>query len=660
MGLFIHPKVYFFCLLIAPALLVRVLIFHRKSIVKNAWMKRLVTFCGSLQDAFLAWQAILLVLVLKACLPFAFPFLFWVLGLGYFLIQLDVVFDAFLFYKTSMRFDVSFYKFIDDIKCFWDSAKARGIGIFIAISFSLLTINLLTMSFLQSHMWAFVFSKAFLWMGFGLGIISLSAHLFLPRRIAYTTTNTLLMQELWLIQKSVSLLMSSLHLSKKFVMPNKALFFSQEEDFSLLTPEYPILKFTHGFSGQKNFKAEIENGKQPHVIFLFMESWRAKDVGSLGGPYPITPHFDALAEKGVLFKNFYSNSIKTSRAVTASLFGIPSDVQTIDASSMPSFPLISIADVLKRTGYTCNYFLGSHLSFENQRENLRSHGFDNLAGTEEIKEMFADASGTSWGVHDEYLMRYAADHLEANAASPQFLTMFTISNHHPWIYPHGPHSRLALPAFDDPHYGKYLRSFHYSDACIGQLISALEEKNLIDNTLLFIMGDHGQPMGEHGQSIVGQFGLYEENIHVPCLIYAPGFIKEPKIVHQIGSQLDLFPTVMDMLNIKGLNHTIGTSLMRKTHAKKIFFHNPYVYNYFGCRYDNYKLVYTRNTKDVELYDLAKDPNERENLKNKYPELVKELLGDVHCYETFFKRLYRKRLYRPQTLDIIETEDFTQA
>lgn len=645
---FIHPKVYFFCLLMLPALFVRVVIFHRRSPVKNLWLRRLTTLLGTVQDAFVSWQGIFLIMAVKVLVPFAFPFLFWVFGITYFLLQADLVFDGLLFYGTAMRVDVAFFSFLDDLKSFWDSAKARGIFAFIGLCAVLALVNISLTAFLQNHLWTFNFSKPFLIAGMILGTISIFGHGFLPRRIAYATTNALLLQQLAFIKKGCAIARWAINLSKDFVMPNKRLFFSEHEEFTLLSPEYPILKFTHGFVGEQLFNIYRAENEQPNIIFLFMESWRAKDVGALGGKHGVTPNFDRLAEKGILFRNFYSNSVKTSRAVTASLFGIPSDIEAYDASSMPNFPLISIADILKRAGYRNNYFLASDLGFENQRETIAAHGFDNLMGKHEILKAFPEALFTSWGVHDEYLLNATVEHLKG-ATQPQFTTLFTISNHHPWIDPPGEHRRHPLPAFDKADRGRYLRTYHYSDHCLGKFVDQLEQAGIMDNTILFVMGDHGQPMGEHQKSYVNQIGIYEENIHVPCMIYAPGRISKPCQIDQLGSHIDLFPTVMDILGLKGLNHTVGSSLMRKNPAKKVFFHNPFVHGYFACRYDNTKLIYTRATKEVELYDLDLDPKERHNLSTKYPELAKELLSDVRCYETFFKRLYREKIISPQTI-----------
>ena len=105
------------------------------------------------------------------------------------------------------------------------------------------------------------------------------------------------------------------------------------EKLTPVSSSFPLLKFTHGFEGEKSFNLDVSQGERPHLIFLFMESLRSKDVGVLGGSFGVTPHLDAIAKEGILFKNFYANSVKTTRAVTASLFGIPSDVNSSEVST---------------------------------------------------------------------------------------------------------------------------------------------------------------------------------------------------------------------------------------------------------------------------------------------------------------------------------------
>ena len=253
-------------------------------------------------------------------------------------------------------------------------------------------------------------------------------------------------------------------------------------------------------------------------------------------------------------------------------------------------------------------------------------------------------------------MHYAADFLEDRKESPQFLTLFTISNHHPWNLP-AHHQPPAFPPEISRIYRKYLSTFHYTDACLGLFIELLKEKNLLNNTLLFIMGDHGYPMGEH-ENFVEQRYLYEENIRVPLLLYAKDRIIQPKIIKNPASQLDLVPTLMDLLGLHGFNHAIGSSLMRKDN-RRIFFHNPYVFKNFGCREGKYKFIYTRISQELELYDLEKDPDEKNNIAPENPRLAQEFLHSVKDYEKLFSSLYADKRIAPIETQTISTGQFTK-
>ena len=100
-------------------------------------------------------------------------------------------------------------------------------------------------------------------------------------------------------------------------------------------------------------------------------------------------------------------------------------------------------------------------------------------------------TSTGWGTYDEDLMRHTVDWLQKQQG-PTFTTLFTISNHHPWIVPehHQP------PVFDLPlnsFLQRFLQTVHYTDYSLGLLVDLLKAKGLSKNTVLVIVGDHGQP-----------------------------------------------------------------------------------------------------------------------------------------------------------------------
>jgi arylsulfatase A-like enzyme len=153
-------------------------------------------------------------------------------------------------------------------------------------------------------------------------------------------------------------------------------------------------------------------------------------------------------------------------------------------------------------------------------------------------------------------------------------------------------------------------------------------------------------MGEHGGNYNQQRGLYEEQIRVPLLIYGEGMTWAPAVVTTPCSQLDLMPTLMDILNIKAVNHGMGSSLWRVRTEPKAFFHNPYMYRFFGMRKGKYKCIYMKNLDEAQLFDLEADPDELCNIAHAHPELVAEMVKDVKDYEKGMQYCYERKRITP--------------
>ncbi|NGX51654.1 MAG: Lipoteichoic acid synthase 1, partial [Chlamydiae bacterium] len=592
----------FLFLLALPSLSVRFAILHRNLPVRSSLFISYLT--GVCQDLFVAFQQLFFLILFKSLIPFSGPYLFWLFVVVSSLLMLHMIFDAFLHRNAAIRMEVSFFSFIDDIRCFWDSAKEKKIWRFIPGTLLFLCFPIFTYWHCWGDLKGLTLQTDWIALGLSLGAIGALGSLFLPKKLAYATDHVVFQHEVWFLKKLYRFLKRKNDRTDIGHLARSA-FKVENEKKSYPSSEYPLLKYTYGFSGDKGFDLRVEEGERPHVIFLFLESFRAKDVGCLGGERGVTPHFDRLAKEGVLFSNFYANSVRTSRSVVSSLFGLPSDVDGSEAAARVKFPFIGIPQLMQNAGYQTSYLHNGPIGFENQDLFFNLHSYDAVLGKDDIAADFPEMDATSWGLPDECLMDYAANFLEKRRETPQFLTLFTITNHHPWNLPKD-HQPPAFPPEISRIYRKYLNTFHYTDASLGRLIDLLKEKDLAKDTLLFILGDHGYPMGEH-ENFVEQRYLYEENIRVPLLIYADGRIPEPKVIDGIASQLDLVPTLMDLLDLHGLNLSIGSSLLRPLKERRIFFHNPYVFKNYGCREGKYKFIFTRLSNELELYDLESDP-----------------------------------------------------
>lgn len=422
--------------------------------------------------------------------------------------------------------------------------------------------------------------------------------------------------------------------SKEQLYASNPLFYLQQIRFRKkpepLQSGFPLLRES-SFSGEKQIG--IDASDRPHILFVFLESFRAKNVGSLGAEIPASPCFDALAKEGVLFTQFHASGPQTFYAALSSLFGIQPALNTFHLRSYFDIPLIGLPQKLKEKGYRTAWLDGSFVSFNDIRPFFSQHGFDWILGAEDGK---TDGPRLSWGIYDEALYERAIEWLKAEA-TPAFGTLFTAANHHPWEAPPG----QTRPK--DP-YSRYLSTFRYTDQALGQFIERLGEEGLLEKTILFILGDHGQQMGERGANFATRVDLYQPNIHVPFLLYAKGRTLSQTIDAPSG-MADLFSTVCDLLALKGLHHSQGRSLLRKGEAP-VYFSLPAADAKWGCRLGSSKWIGLESGKEEELYDLSQDPEETTNLASAHPEKTRELRELARERFALSEALFQQKKWAP--------------
>lgn len=352
-----------------------------------------------------------------------------------------------------------------------------------------------------------------------------------------------------------------------------------------LTASFPLSSAP--LQGPKLF--DLPTKDKPHILFISLESFRAKNVGCLGAKVPLSPHFDQLAENGILFTNFHATGNLTNRSIIATLFGIPPAHEPWHLGYYCNLPLIGIPHILSKQGYQTAVIQGGLASFDYGEEFFLKQGFQTVISKRDIEK-----PGTSWGVFDEHLMQEAASWLEKQK-QPTFLNLYTITNHHPWIHPQKTNG--------------YLNTFAYTDSALGILIEELRKKNLLSKCILFIYGDHGQELEDRTPHYEVNRHLTQDTLHVPLLIYAEGRIKTPQMIDTVASQIDLLPTLLDLMHLEEAHQSLGKSLLRPSSAP-IFFSHPFDAPIRGSREGDWKYLAQKGKE--ELYHLGRDPEEKIN------------------------------------------------
>jgi arylsulfatase A-like enzyme len=172
------------------------------------------------------------------------------------------------------------------------------------------------------------------------------------------------------------------------------------------------------------------------------------------------------------------------------------------------------------------------------------------------------------------------------------------------------------------HIGDYYGMITHMDAAIGRLIEALEERGMLDNTLVVHTADHGLAVGQHG--LLGKQNMYEHSIKVPLLMMGPG-VPENKRIHTLTYQHDLFPTLMEIAGIEEPPHSNFRNLWPQlsgdvtTHHASIY--SSYMHWQRVVKNHRYKLIKYfkqdgQGTDRIQIFDHINDPYELDDLSNK--------------------------------------------
>jgi hypothetical protein len=588
---------------------------------------------GAIQDAVIASQSLIVWGAARWLLRKLNPAhgeraALWVLGALGAVYSAWLLVDVLLFINIDLRMDSSFWHFFLDVGSFWDSAVEGGGRLFLVALlalFGLLGWGLRRFSGdlqrLRLRPLPLIAAAACL------SVAGAAGALWGPGEVMYVCNNVVLNDQILGARELLGYEDDLLEAAA--AADGEALWtpdFPEERATWVDRARWPLLRTTHSFTGPTLFDLRLEEGERPHVLLVVMESFRGVDVGVLGGPHPVTPRFDALAAQGVLFTSFYASGIQTTRAVVSLLFGVPSRFSSgsVQADTHPP-GLIGLPALLKRRGYATGYLHNGELGFERMGEFMRAHGFDDVRGHLDLLALNPDASQFSWGVHDEHLMGFVLDWLQARDSEgvPAFITTFTISNHHPWELPPSL-TPIDLPVPADSTHGKFLRAMHYSDAALGSLIDGLRARGLSERTIVIITADTSQAMGDRYENFSVSRNMYQENAFIPLLILADGRIT-PITIDAPGGQADLLPTVLDLLHIPDAQHaSLGHSLRRALPDRDALFHSPFGLGYVGLREGRWKYWYALRSHTPHLYDLSADPGERHNLADALPDLSARL------------------------------------
>ncbi len=335
-----------------------------------------------------------------------------------------------------------------------------------------------------------------------------------------------------------------------------------------------------------------------NVVMVSLESTAARYLSLYGGEYEVMPNLSALARKALVFENAYAaypESIKGLYSVLCSTF--PAfDSQPEEYANLGCR---SVASVLGDAGYRTAMFHSGRFGYLGMESIIRNRGYQTLEDAGDI----AGNHNSSFGVDEPATVSRMLAWIDALPQGQHFfLTYLPIAGHHPYATP-GPG-----PFAGDADIDQYRNALHYGDVSLGTLVEGLRARGLEDQTVWVIYGDHGEAFHQHEGNYGHTFFLYDENIHVPFLMVAPGLMHRQERVQKVVSLVDTAPTILDLMGITPPKNYQGRSMLDGAPRMALFFAD-YSLGLLGLRDGRWKLVYEIASGRTRLFDLERDPRE---------------------------------------------------
>ncbi len=359
---------------------------------------------------------------------------------------------------------------------------------------------------------------------------------------------------------------------------------------------------------------QIPSKKQipPDVYLVTIDTLRADHVRCYGDSNIETPAIDSVAKDGARFAEAFTPSPITNSSHTSILTGLlPSSHGVTDFAIPLAATHPTWAELLKAKGYHTAAFIGAVILDAKSLAPGLDRGFDFYDNFPEHPQ-----SKSRWGRVERRgmdVVQHATTWLGAHPAGSRFV----------WVHLYDPHDPYEPPLPYSEIYKDrlYDGEIAYADSALGNFLGYLKKRGWYENSVIIVVGDHGEGLGEHHEETHGIF-LYDSTTHVPLILKLPHQNGSGKVIDAQVSTIDILPTALDFAGVEMPESLDGKSLKpylagREAKLAAIAIGETDYPLRFGwaplrsVRTEGVKLI---EAPRPELYDLHADPGE---LTNKY-------------------------------------------
>ena len=385
-----------------------------------------------------------------------------------------------------------------------------------------------------------------------------------------------------------------------------------------------------------------------NVVLVLLESVPARALGCYGYPRDVSPHIDAIAAEGVVFENAIATASFSAYgevSIFTSLYMLRGEAN--DHFARIDYPFKTLHTVLKLRGYELATFSSANESFENVIRFLTPDAFDVWFSHETAAVEKFDANR----LDDKYAVAAFTEWLAARDSSRPFFCYLNLQSTHfdyqvppPWDahfeptmpYLSSGNGIIRIPPDQLPKLrNQYDNALRYLDHFVGRIHEALIASGEMDETIVVLVGDHGEAFMEHGLARHG-LNLFQEVIHVPLIVSAPGLLDAGRRSVP-ASQIDINPTVAGLLGLRPHPSWQGVDLFGTAarHDRPLFSVLQLSRRQEAVIQGGWKYIFDLTDGREWLFDLTEDPGETTNrirLRTDQRRRLKDLLGRFHTHQ----------------------------
>ncbi|MFW6279068.1 MAG: LTA synthase family protein [Bacillota bacterium] len=381
--------------------------------------------------------------------------------------------------------------------------------------------------------------------------------------------------------------------------------------------------------GQLKGKGLID--EKTNIIVIQCESIDAKLIDFTYNEREVTPFLNQLKKEGLYFNNFYAQHVNGSfNADFSFLTSLYPESRKYTYRDLDLTEFDSLISVLNDKGYETQAYHGYDPTFFNRKQAFSELGFDDFYGRPEYsrEESVMEVERTLMGINDYDFFKQSLALLE-KTEEPFFSLFITVTSHKPFDYYPSAEKIEEFSDIENKYVRDYFNSIAFLDQALEMFYKELENRGMLEDTLLVLYSDHESGIDEELYSSARDFEL-ESNVkqpeHIPLLVLHPEL--EAKTVEKTGTPTDLAPTILDLLGEKEIPAEFaGNSLFSNQQHPVLFLNDiPQVlYKNQLFLKDNGDFKQVGHVGESELQDIDFSSEEKQELI----ELIQYIKNDIY-------------------------------